>query len=113
MDRFSESWLTPTPKRKESDMLTLTENAATAVTSIVTGAQGGPDAGLRIREAAEPATGFELGISSNPEPQDAVVEVSGARVFLDEDAAALLDDRVLDAEVAQDGGVRFALVTQA
>lgn len=93
-------------------MLTLTENAATAVTSIVTGSQVGPEAGLRIREAAEPATGFELGISSTPEPQDAVVEVAGARVFVDQEVVPLLDDRVLDAEVAQDGGVRFALVTQ-
>jgi hypothetical protein len=36
----------------------------------------------------------------------------GARVFLDETAASILENRVLDAELSNDGAVRFALGTQ-
>lgn len=88
-------------------MLTLTENAATAVKTISAQipADGG---GLRIRDTG-PQTGFELALAPEPEPRDTVVEASGARVFVDESASIALEDRVLDAEVGDDGSVRFAL----
>ncbi|MDQ1131112.1 Fe-S cluster assembly protein HesB [Microbacterium sp. SORGH_AS_0888] len=88
-------------------MLTLTENAATAVTSITAQipADGG---GLRIRDTGA-QTGFELSLVERPEPSDTVVETDGARVFVAEDATVALDDRVLDAEIGADGAVRFAL----
>lgn len=88
-------------------MLTLTENAATAVKTItaqISTAQGG----LRIRDTGA-QSGFELALAPEPEPQDTVVETDGARVFVDEAATVALDDRVLDAEVGADGSVRFAL----
>jgi len=88
-------------------MLTLTENAATAVKTI--SAQIPTDTGgLRIRDTG-PDTGFELALAPQPEPQDTVVEASGARVFVDEVANFALADRVLDAEMNDDGSVRFAL----
>ena len=37
-----------------------------------------------------------------PEPDDAVVEAEGTPVFLDTEAAAMLDDKVLDATVEGD-----------
>jgi hypothetical protein len=37
------------------------------------------------------------------------VESSGARVFLEENAAVVLSDKVLDAQVDDEGAVRFAI----
>jgi len=88
-------------------MLTLTENAATAVKTI-TAQIPVVGAGLRIRDTG-PQTGFELALVQEPEPTDTVVETDGARVFVDEVASVALNDRVLDAELGADGSVRFAL----
>jgi hypothetical protein len=41
-----------------------------------------------------------------------VVEESGARVFLEQNAASTLDDKILDAAVDDKGGVEFLLVPQ-
>jgi hypothetical protein len=41
-----------------------------------------------------------------------VVDSSGARLFLDNDAALLLDDKALDASVDDQGTVQFALAEQ-
>lgn len=92
-------------------MLTLTENASTIVKDIA--AQGDDTAGLRIssQEAAEPA--FAVNAVTGAEPGDQVVEQDGATVFLDENSAAQLEDKVLDAAVDQQGGVQFALAQQA
>ncbi|MBZ4488176.1 Fe-S cluster assembly protein HesB [Microbacterium sp. cx-55] len=88
-------------------MLTLTDNAATAVKTISSQipTEGG---GLRIRDTG-PDTGFELALATTPETGDAVVETDGARVFVDSSASDALGDRVLDADISEDGSVRFAL----
>ncbi|MET1037694.1 MAG: Fe-S cluster assembly protein HesB [Aeromicrobium sp.] len=99
-------------------MLTLTENAADIVKQIaeqVPSAQG-PDAevpGIRISGAQEgPEAGLTLTAAEAPEPGDQVVDEAGARIFLDDAAATLLDDKVLDAEVKPDGAVQFGLGQQ-
>ncbi|QKJ18867.1 Fe-S cluster assembly protein HesB [Microbacterium hominis] len=89
-------------------MLTLTQTAAEAVKNIVARVPQAEDGGVRIRDTG-PSSGFELSVAPTPEPEDTVVVTDGARVFLDVPAAAALDDRVLDAELAQDGSVKFAL----
>lgn len=89
-------------------MLTLTETAAEAVKQIVARVPNVEDGGVRIRDTGG-ETGFELSVAPDPEPRDTVVVTDGARVFLDETAAVALEDRVLDAELAQDGSVRFAI----
>ncbi|MEJ1155137.1 MULTISPECIES: HesB/IscA family protein [Microbacterium] len=92
-------------------MLTLTENATTAVKNLL--AQIPVDtAGLRISEATTPDEGFALNLADAPEAGDTVVEDSGARVFVDTVANVQLDDRVLDARVDENGGVGFALAQQ-
>ncbi|WP_127476082.1 Fe-S cluster assembly protein HesB [Microbacterium sulfonylureivorans] len=93
-------------------MLTMTQTAAEAVKQIVARVPQAEDGGVRIRDTGSD-TGFELSVAPDPLPLDTVVVTDGARVFLDEGAASALDDRVLDAELAQDGSVRFALGTQA
>lgn len=92
-------------------MLTLTENATIAVKSL-TEQIPADTGGLRISEAASPDQGFALNLAGGPEPQDTVVETDGARVFVDPAASVALNDRVLDAQVADDGSVGFALAQQ-
>ena len=93
-------------------MLTLTENASNAVTTIVGQASTAPQAGLRIAE--DPASAnLGLVVVESPQPGDEVVEDSGARVFLDDKAASALDDKVLDAEYQANGGVQFTIAPQS
>ena len=92
-------------------MLTLTQTAAEAVKEIVSRVPLAEEGGVRIRDAGA-STGFELSVAADPQPQDTIVVTDGARVFLDETAAVALEDRVLDAELADDGAVRFALGAQ-
>ena len=89
-------------------MLTLTDNASTAVKELAERTLG-PDTttgGLRIASAQD---GFNVAVTAAPEPQDFVVENDGARVFLDEAASASIGDKVLDAQKDDTGAVRFAL----
>ncbi|MBO0979300.1 Fe-S cluster assembly protein HesB [Microbacterium sp. SD291] len=97
-------------------MLTLTDNATAIVTTLVNRQSDAVDAGLRIHTAAaeEPdgASRFSVLVAEHPEPQDQVLELAGARVFLEEAAAIALDDKVLDAGVDDQGAVSFAVLPQ-
>ncbi|GHD45272.1 Fe-S cluster assembly protein HesB [Mycetocola manganoxydans] len=93
-------------------MLTLTENASTIVRTITTQTAGAEEGGLRISSPAPESTDLAVAVAPAPEPQDEVVEASGARIFLEENAAALLGDKILDADVDEAGAVRFAIGEQ-
>jgi iron-sulfur cluster assembly protein len=96
-------------------MLVLTEAAAEVVKSVTSTAQAPDGAGLRIAsspEDPESPTGLRLTTAPRPDENDQVIEASGARVFLEPLAAAYLDDKVLDAEVDENGKARFALDLQ-
>lgn len=94
-------------------MLTLTDNAAGIVKQIADQLPDSEGPGLRISEADETAEpGLVLAAVAAPEPGDRVIDDHGARVFLDETAAAILDDKVLDAKVEPDGAVTFGLGQQ-
>jgi Fe-S cluster assembly iron-binding protein IscA len=96
-------------------MLVLTEAAAEVVKSVTDTPQAPDGTGLRITQSdTEPGGGNGLQLSAAAEPgnNDQIVETSGARVFLDPQAAAYLDDKVLDAEVDTEGKVRFTLGVQ-
>lgn len=93
-------------------MLTMTETAAEAVKTIVSKVPQAADGGVRIADTGAD-TGFELSVAPAPESTDQIVTTDGAKVFLDEGAAAALTDRVLDAELEENGSVRFALANQA
>jgi iron-sulfur cluster assembly protein len=84
-------------------MLALTQEAATAIRGIVEANELPEESGLRI--TIEDATENEAALNltfSEPEAEDTVVAEEGATVFLDEQAAELLDDKVLDAAVFED-----------
>ena len=66
------------------------------------------DGGLRI--AANPDGGsLSLTLEAVPADNDTVLELPGARVFLEPVAAQVLDDRTLDADVDPEGSVQFGL----
>ncbi len=93
-------------------MLTLTENASAIVNQITSQQVPGEHPGLRITAAGADQPGFEVAAAPEAEPGDQVVEQAGATVYLDESAAALLEDKVLDASVDETGKVAFVLAPQ-
>lgn len=93
--------------------LTLTEQATTAVKTITAQFPDVNAGGLRIQGAGSAESQFQVSIVPAPEPSDAIVEKDGARVFLDLEAAVVLDDRVLDAQMDGQGGVQFAVTSAA
>ncbi|WP_028849415.1 hypothetical protein [Thermocrispum municipale] len=94
-------------------MLVLTPTAV-AVVNNLTSAVGEENAGLRISSHPDaPAPGLHVEIASQPEVDDQLLDSAGARVFLDPQAALMLDDKVLDATVDEQGQASFVLGTQA
>ena len=96
-------------------MLVLTEAAAEAVKSVTSNPQVPEGAGLRIAPSA-PDSGsnadFQLTAALVPAEDDQVIEAAGARVFLEPQAAAYLEDKVLDAQVDEQGEAHFSLAVQ-
>ena len=83
-------------------MLTFTHEAAEAIDAVVHSAPVETEtAGLRITRGVSPdgQPGLTLAIADAPEAEDAVIEAENTAVFLDAEAAELLDDKVLDAQV--------------
>ena len=85
-------------------MLALTDNAVEAVKSIVSSSDEASEAsGLRmVAERAGTQANFQLSVVPLPAEDDEVIDEQGARVFLEPEAASLLDDKVLDASLEQD-----------
>ena len=93
-------------------MLTLTDNAVSAIRALTSQPDQAPDAGLRIRGQGEGVPPFQLALADTPADGDQVIEANGARVFLASDAAAVLADKALDAEVDDQGAVAFSVSAQ-
>ena len=92
-------------------MVTMTDNAVAAIRSLTGQPEVPEGAGLRI--ATDPNAGsLQLSLAPEPMEGDQVVDTAGARLFLDSDAALLLDDKALDASVDEQGTVQFALAEQ-
>jgi iron-sulfur cluster assembly protein len=96
-------------------MLAVTEEAASAIEGILASPELPNEAGLRITtetvatDAGTPRPEYRLSVVEAPEEADQVLE--DAAIFLEPEAAAQLDDKLLDAEVAGDQ-VRFQLKEQ-
>jgi Fe-S cluster assembly iron-binding protein IscA len=82
-----------------SALLALTDSAVEAVKGIVSSSEVPETGGLRMVVVPLPAE------------DDEVIDEQGARVFLEPEAATLLDDKVLDADVEQDR-VAFTIADQ-
>lgn len=93
-------------------MLFLTENATEVIRAIGRQPEAPDSAGLRIAAPSDGSEKLTVAAASTPEEGDQVMEQEGARVFLEPEAAALLDNMVLDARVQDDGAVQFELAAQ-
>ena len=96
-----------------SALLALTDNAVEAVKNIVSSSdEASETGGLRlVAERAGAQANLQLSVAPLPAEDDEVIEEQGARVFLEPEAASLLDDKVLDASVEQDQ-VAFTIADQ-
>jgi iron-sulfur cluster assembly protein len=97
-----------------SALLALTDSAVEAVKDIVSSSEEASETGgLRlVAEQVGTKTNFQLSLVALPAEDDEVIEEQEARVFLEPEAASLLDDKVLDATVAQNR-VTFTIADQA
>lgn len=93
-------------------MLVLTPTAVAVVNNLTTATDRPDGAGLRISAQTRGEGGLLVEIAPGPAENDEVLSGSGARVFLDPDAASYLDDKVLDANLDDEGGATFLLGTQ-
>jgi iron-sulfur cluster assembly protein len=94
-------------------LLTLTDSAAEAVKYAMNAAEGLPESGgLRISaQDLGDSTGLGLAVAPMPGENDQVIEEEGARVFVAEEVAPFLEDKVLDAE--QEGpSIQFSVLDQ-
>jgi iron-sulfur cluster assembly protein len=94
-------------------MLTLTESAKEMVRDMVSAENAPEGSGLRIvaahGEDGGPALSLEL--ATEPAQGDQVLDDEGARVFLEQEAASLLDNKILTTE-RHDDHYHFGLEDQ-
>ncbi len=91
-------------------MLTLAPSAVEAVDSLLHRPEVPDDAGLRISSAGDSTLTLE--IAPEPAPGDQVIEEGGARVFVEPEAAPILDNVELEARTQGDQ-VAFGLTPHA
>lgn len=84
-------------------MLTLTENARTAVQDIAERAGLPEEGGLRIAPSATQDGSFELSLVAQAPAGDRVIDAEGAKVYVEEETSAVLADQTLDAVQSEEG----------
>ena len=94
-------------------MLTLTDGAVSAIKSLTSQPELPAQTGLRIVAQSEGEASLQLALTDGPVAGDQVVEEAGARVFVEPVAAAVLEDKSLDAEVSEQGSIAFSVCDQA
>ena len=93
-------------------MLTVTDDAVSAIDGILATRDLPDEAGVRVTAEFNPGSGdtagpeLQLQVVEAPQPGDQIVD--GASVYLEPEAAALLEQRTLDAEKSGET-LRFAL----
>jgi iron-sulfur cluster assembly protein len=78
-------------------MITLTENAVSAVGRFISGS-GKPDAGLRIEVTDGGCSGYQYGLrlEDNNNATDTVIDYGEIKVFIDEQSMPMLDGMTVD-----------------
>jgi len=89
-------------------VLTLTDRAAATIRTLTSQPGIPADTGLRMSLQDSEAGTLALSLES-PQPDDAIIEDGGARVFVQRDAADIVEDRELDAELDDQGRASFML----
>ena len=93
-------------------VLTLTERAAETIRTLTSQPGIPEETGLRMSLQDGDAGTLALSLEGQ-QPDDAVVEDGGARVFVQKAAADIVQDRELDAELDDQGRASFSLGNQA
>jgi iron-sulfur cluster assembly protein len=91
-------------------MLAISPNASEAIRGIAAANEAPDDAVLRI--VSQPDTGLQIHLVDGPAPDDVLIEEEGARLAIEPAAAALLDDKRLDASFSEGEGVTFTVSDQ-
>jgi Fe-S cluster assembly iron-binding protein IscA len=92
-------------------VLTLTDRAAETIRALTT--QSGYPDGTGLRMSMQSGDEGKLALSlEGPQPEDSVVEESGARVFVGPDVVRVVEDSQLDAQVDDQGRPTFMLSEQ-
>lgn len=96
------------PTERGERVLTLTDRAAETIRALTTQPGSPADTGLRmsLQDGEEGKLALSL---ETPQPDDAVVEESGARVFVGPDVVGVVEDSELDAQVDEQGRPTFML----
>ncbi|MGH3502038.1 MAG: iron-sulfur cluster biosynthesis family protein [Nocardioidaceae bacterium] len=89
-------------------MLALTENAASIIRDLASSTETPATSGVRIA-AEQDQDKLSLAVAPEATQGDEVLEQQGARVYLEQEAATLLQDTTLDAVVDNEGGVQFTV----
>jgi Fe-S cluster assembly iron-binding protein IscA len=96
-------------------MLVLTEAAAEAVKALTATTQLPAGSGLRIASSVpepEAPGALQVSAAAGPSENDLILEAAGAHLYLESKAAAFLEDKVLDAQVDQEGQAHFSIGAQ-
>jgi Fe-S cluster assembly iron-binding protein IscA len=90
-------------------VLTITPKALTVMRRVTAHPTLKPTSGLRIGRRAKRSAPLEVRAVEEPRPGDAVLEESGARLYLGPDAARRVEGGELDAITDPAGRVHFVL----
>jgi iron-sulfur cluster assembly protein len=90
-------------------VLTISPAASEAIKGLIAASDLPENAGMRISSQPQGPGAFGLSLAPEAREADAVVEEEGATVFLDDEVAAMLDDKTLDAQI-QGEQVAFRIV---
>jgi len=89
-------------------VLTLTDRAAETIRALTTQPGYPADTGLRMSLQGGDDGKLALSLEA-PQPDDAVIEESGARVFVGPDAVGVVEGSELDAQIDEQGQPTFML----
>jgi Fe-S cluster assembly iron-binding protein IscA len=89
-------------------VLTLTDRAAETIRALTTQPGYPADTGLRMSLQGDDEGKLALSLEV-PQPDDAVIEESGARVFVGPDVVGVVEDSELDAQIDEQGRPTFML----
>jgi Fe-S cluster assembly iron-binding protein IscA len=92
-------------------VLTLTDRAAETIRTLTSQPGLPEETGLRMSVSDSEAGALTLSLAS-PQPEDTVIEEAGARVFVQQDAAGMLEDSELDGTLDEQGQASFMLGSQ-
>jgi iron-sulfur cluster assembly protein len=92
-------------------VLAISRGAAEVIKEIVSASQIPEEGGVRL--SVEPidnqSARLDVSLAEGPEAGDSLVEEDGANVFIEQSAAAFVDDKVLDATIEGES-VSFSLI---